>query len=41
MFQISAATIAIALECVIGTATLYIGGTLYANGIEALARVFG
>jgi hypothetical protein len=41
MFQLSAATIAIVLECLIGTATLYIGGALYLNSIDALARVFG
>lgn len=41
MFQISAATIAISLECLIGTATLYIAVTLYSNGIDALTRVFG
>ncbi|MCV9963537.1 hypothetical protein OIU34_16665 [Pararhizobium sp. BT-229] len=41
MPQLTPATIAIALECTIGTATLYIGSTIYTNAIHALARVFG
>lgn len=41
MFQLTPATIAIALETVIGTATLIIGGAIYQNAIDALARTFG
>jgi hypothetical protein len=41
MFQLNAATIALALETTIGMATLIIGGAMYQNAIDALARTFG